>query len=120
MKKAQKTKPIGTRFNLQQLELVKNREGLASEQQVIDFLLNDYELRVKGVLDNPTFARHVKQTVEGILSLGNRLPTMPQNEEKPAKPTKAPITHKESVEPKSDKTEMSDYMKKRQQSKMGG
>jgi len=39
---ANKSKPIGIRFDLEKLDFVKTKEGLNTNQKVIDFLLNDY------------------------------------------------------------------------------
>ena len=37
-----KSKPIGVRFDLDKLELVKQREGIVSHQKVVDFLFDKY------------------------------------------------------------------------------
>lgn len=41
-KESTKSKPTGVRFDLEQLEYVKGREKLKTNQKVVDFLLNKY------------------------------------------------------------------------------
>ena len=42
-KKATKTSPIGVRFNIDKLELVKSENNIATPQKVVDFFLDGYE-----------------------------------------------------------------------------
>jgi hypothetical protein len=42
-KKAAKTSPIGVRFNIDKLELVKSENNIATPQKVVDFFLDGYE-----------------------------------------------------------------------------
>lgn len=42
-KKATKTNPIGVRFNIEKLELVKSENDIATPQKVVDFFLDGYE-----------------------------------------------------------------------------
>jgi len=42
-KKAAKTSPIGVRFNIEKLELVKSENDIATPQKVVDFFLDGYE-----------------------------------------------------------------------------
>lgn len=39
---AMKTNPIGIRFEIEDLELIKKRENLKTNQKVVDFLLSEY------------------------------------------------------------------------------
>lgn len=39
---ANKTNPVGIRFDIEKLDLVKSREQLDTNQKVVDFLLNKY------------------------------------------------------------------------------
>lgn len=44
-KKASKTNPIGVRFNIEKLELVKSENNIPTPQKVVDFFLDKYEAK---------------------------------------------------------------------------
>lgn len=62
-----KTNPIGVRFDIEQMSLVKTRENLESPQQVLNFLLADYWGRAK-------YGGQQAQNSTNVSSLANGFP----------------------------------------------
>jgi hypothetical protein len=113
-RETKRTKPTGVRFTIKDLDRIKEQEGLKTNQDVVDFLMalyNQTKFPILGVPTNDRYAIQQPQSAEKFTQSGKNTPAKLSE--------KSGNTSGGRVETSKEVPEMSDFMKKRQQSKLG-